>query len=84
MLTEKQEEKAREIAKGITERATNDEFGWRYGINGNISWEELQKLRENISPTLIRTHKCKNYVEGDEYCRCCPQTDYYSCFIRRK
>lgn len=38
---------------------------------------------ENMTSTPIRTHKCKNYVEGDEYCRCCPQTDYYSCFVER-
>lgn len=52
MLTKEQEEKAREIAADIAERAANGEFGWRYGINGGISWEELQKLRESTPPAL--------------------------------
>ena len=52
MLTKEQEEKAREIARDIAERAANGEFGWRYGINGGISWEELQKLRENTPSSL--------------------------------
>lgn len=52
MLSKEQEEKAREIARDIAERAVNGEFGWRYGINGGISWEELQALRESTPPTL--------------------------------
>ena len=34
MLTKEQEEKAREIATDIAERAAKGEFSWRYGING--------------------------------------------------
>ena len=52
MLTKEQEEKAREIARDIAERAANGEFGWRYGINGDISLEEIQKLRESTPPAL--------------------------------
>lgn len=52
MLTKEQEEKAREIARDITERAVNGEFGWTYGIRSDISWEEIQKLRENTPPAL--------------------------------
>lgn len=52
MLTKEQEEKAREIAADIAERAANGEFGWRYGIKADISWEELQKLRESTPPAL--------------------------------
>ena len=58
MLTKEQEEKAREIAADITERATNGEFGWRYGIKADISWEELQKLRESPPPVL-------RFVDGE-------------------
>lgn len=49
MLTKEQEEKAREIARDITERAANGEFGWRYGIRADISWEEIQELRKKYS-----------------------------------
>jgi hypothetical protein len=52
MLTKEQEEKAREIARDITERAANGEFGWRYGIRADISWEEIQELRKNTLPAL--------------------------------
>lgn len=52
MLSKEQEEQVREIARDIAERAANGEFGWKYGINGGISWEELQKLRENTPLTL--------------------------------
>lgn len=52
MLSKEQKEQAREIARDIAERAANGEFGWVYGINGDISWEELQKMREHILPSL--------------------------------
>lgn len=52
MLSKEQEEKAREIAKNIAERAANGEFGWVYGVNGGIPWEELQKMRESTPPSL--------------------------------
>ena len=52
MLSEGQEEKAREIAEDIAERAAEGEFGWCYGINGGISWEKLQEMRENTPPLL--------------------------------
>lgn len=52
MLTREQEEKAREIARDIAERAAKGEFGWRYGIRGDISWEEIQELRMNTPPAL--------------------------------
>lgn len=52
MLSKEQEEKAREIAKNIAERAANGEFGWIYGINGGIPWEKLQKMREDTPPLL--------------------------------
>ena len=52
MLTKEQEEQAREIARDITEHAANGEFGWTYGINGGIPWEDLQKTIENIPPSF--------------------------------
>lgn len=52
MLSKAQEEEVREIAKDIAERAANGEFGWRYGINGGIPWDELQKMRESTPPSL--------------------------------
>jgi hypothetical protein len=52
MLTKEQEEQVREIARDITERADNGEFGWAYGINGGIPWEDLQKIIENTPPSL--------------------------------
>lgn len=52
MLSKEQEDKAREIARDIVERAANGEFGWRYGINADISWEELQEMRENTPSSL--------------------------------
>ena len=52
MLTKEQEEQVREIARDITERAANGEFGWRYGIRADISWEEIQELRKNTPPAL--------------------------------
>ena len=52
MLSKEQEKKIREIAEDIAERAFNGEFGWAYGINGGIPWEELQKMRENSPPSL--------------------------------
>ena len=52
MLTKEQEEKAREIARDIAKRAANGEFGWRYGIRADISWEEIHELRKNTPPAL--------------------------------
>lgn len=52
MLSKEQEEKVREIARDIAERAAKGEFGWCYGINGSISWEKLQEMRENTPPLL--------------------------------
>lgn len=52
MLSKEQEEQAREIARDITERAANGEFNWAYGIRADISWEEIQELRENTPPVL--------------------------------
>ena len=52
MLTKEQEGQVREIARDIAERAANGEFGWAYGIRGDISWEEIQELRENTPPAL--------------------------------
>lgn len=51
MLSKEQEKHVREIARDIAERAANGEFGWVTGVNG-IPWEEYQKMRENISPSL--------------------------------
>lgn len=52
MLSEEQEKKVREIAKDIAERAVNGEFGWAYGINGGIPWDELQEIIKNAPPAL--------------------------------
>lgn len=52
MLTKEQEEQVREIARDITERADNGEFGWAYGINGGIPWDELQEIIKNTPPSL--------------------------------
>lgn len=52
MLSKEQEEQVREIARDIAERAAKGEFGWVRGINGGISWEEYQKMREYTPPLL--------------------------------
>ncbi len=52
ILLKEQEEQVKEIARDIAERATNGEFGWCYGINGGISWEELQEMKENTPSSL--------------------------------
>ena len=52
MFTKEQEEQIREIARDITERADNGEFGWAYGINGGIPWEDLSRIIENTPPSL--------------------------------
>ncbi len=49
MLSREQEEQARGIARDIAERAAAGEFGWVHGVNGGISWEELQKMKGNTS-----------------------------------
>ena len=52
MLSKEWEEQVREIARDIAERASNGEFGWIYGFNGGIPWEEYQKIKENTPPAL--------------------------------
>lgn len=65
MLTKEQEEKVREIARNIAKRAVNGEFGWAYGINGGISWEELQELRDNTPPAFLLVDGEYIPIKGD-------------------
>ena len=65
MLTEKQEEQAKEIAKDIAERASKGEFGWVYGRNGGISWEEIQKIKENTPPAFCLVNSIYEPIKED-------------------
>lgn len=54
MLSKEQEEKAREIARDIAERAANGEFGWVTGRNGWSSEEEFQIYMKERGFTYVK------------------------------
>ena len=54
MLSKEQEEKAREIARDIAERAANGEFGWVAGRAGWASEEEFQTYMKERKFTYVK------------------------------